>query len=279
MSDPFRMTGRVVIVTGGNRGVGKVIARGFLEEGANVVTCSRGEYPDPPASEGLPAEAAGRVVHVPCDVRDPVATQLVVDTARERWGSLDILINNAGGAPPTETAAASPRFHRAVVEINLTAPLVVAVQANRIMQDQPGGGSIVNISSMASVLPSPSLVAYGAAKAGLNHLTRSLAVEWGPKVRVNCIALGTIMTEALREHILPSDPTARERMVRSIPLERIGEPEEIAQTCLFLCSDRATYINGATIWADGGGARPGAGRTDRGGGADRADGLEPGGEA
>ena len=107
---------------------------------------------------------------------------------------------------------------------------------------------------MASVHPSPGLVAYGAAKAGLNHFTRSLAVEWGPKVRVNCIALGTIQTEALDRS---SSRTTRRRGCasrRGNPLRRIGTPEEIANTCIFLSGERAAYINGATIWADGGGS-------------------------
>jgi NAD(P)-dependent dehydrogenase (short-subunit alcohol dehydrogenase family) len=125
------------------------------------------------------------------------------------------------------------------------------------MQDQDTGGSIVNISSMASITASPGLVAYGAAKAGLNHFTRSLAVEWGPKVRMNCIALGTIQTEALDEVIFGNREETRQRFIDRTPLRRIGTPEEIANTCIFLASDKATYINGATIWADGGGARIG----------------------
>jgi NAD(P)-dependent dehydrogenase (short-subunit alcohol dehydrogenase family) len=190
-----------------------------------------------------------------CDVRDPDAVQRVVDRALADFGRLDVLVNNAGGAPPTDTSTASAKFHKAIIDINLTAPLVFAIKANAVMQGQDGGGSIVNISSMASVVAAPRLVAYGAAKAGLNALTRSLAVEWGPKVRVNCIALGTIMTEALETYVLPKDSAAREAMTAAIPLRRIGEAEEIANVCLFLCSEAAPYIDGSTIWADGGGLR------------------------
>jgi NAD(P)-dependent dehydrogenase (short-subunit alcohol dehydrogenase family) len=245
---------KVAIVTGGNRGVGRVIARRFLEEGASVVTCSRGAYEQPPAAEGV-EDAAGRSVHVPCDVRETEQIDDVVTRAVDVFGRVDVLINNAGGSPVADAGSASPRFHKAIIEINLTGPLWFAQRVNAVMQGQPDGGSIVNISSMASVVPSPGLASYGAAKAGLNQLTRTLAVEFGPKVRVNCIALGTIQTEALDEHIFGNDPERKRRYTEGVPLRRIGTPEEIANTCIFLASDRAPYVNGATIWADGGGVR------------------------
>ena len=248
------MDGKVVIVTGGNRGVGKVIARRFLEEGAKVTTCSRGEYDPPPAAEGVPG-VGGRVIHVPCDVRNVDDIDAVVGRTLDAFGRLDVLINNAGGSPVAPTGPTSPRFHASVIAINLTGPLWFSQRANVVMQAQDTGGSIINISSMASVTASPGLVAYGAAKAGLNHFTRSLAVEWGPKVRMNCIALGTIQTEALDEVIFRNSEETKRLFEERTPLRRIGTPEEIANTCIFLAGDRAGYINGATIWADGGGAR------------------------
>jgi NAD(P)-dependent dehydrogenase (short-subunit alcohol dehydrogenase family) len=248
------MAGMVAIVTGGNRGVGKVIARRLLEEGASVTTCSRGEYDEPPAAEGVP-DAAGRIIHVPCDVRDVDAIANVVDRTVATFGRLDLLVNNAGGSPVAPTGPTSPRFHASVIAINLVGPLWFSQRVNAVMQEQETGGSIVNISSMASVTASPGLTAYGAAKAGLNHLTRTLAVEWGPKVRVNCIALGTIETEALDEVIFGNNPDTRRRFEERTPLRRIGTPTEIANACIFLAGPRAPYINGATIWADGGGAR------------------------
>ena len=248
------MDGRVVIVTGGNRGVGKVIARRFLEEGARVTTCSRGEYDEPPAAEGVEG-AEGRVIHVPCDVRNLEQIDDVVGRTLDAFGRLDVLVNNAGGSPVAPTGPTSPRFHASVIAINLVGPLWFSQRANAVMQEQDSGGAIVNISSMASVTASPGLVAYGAAKAGLNHFTRSLAVEWGPKVRVNCIALGTIQTEALDAVIFSNDEKTKMRFERANPLRRIGTPEEIANTCIFLAGGRAAYVNGATIWADGGGSR------------------------
>ena len=248
------MDGRVVIVTGGNRGVGKVIARRFLEEGAHVTTCSRHDYAEPPAAEGV-GDTDGRVIHVPCDVRNVEQIDEVVGRTLDAFGRLDVLVNNAGGSPVAPTGPTSPRFHASVIAINLIGPLWFSQRANAAMQQQDSGGSIVNISSMASVTASPGLVAYGAAKAGLNHFTRSLAVEWGPKVRMNCIALGTIQTEALDEVIFSNDEKTKMRFEAANPLRRIGTPEEIANTCIFLAGDRAAYINGATIWADGGGSR------------------------
>jgi NAD(P)-dependent dehydrogenase (short-subunit alcohol dehydrogenase family) len=239
---------RVVIVTGGNRGVGLGIAQRFRAEGDDVVTCSRSPY-EPPA------DYADRSLHVACDVRDYAQIEGVVHAAVERWGRIDVLINNAGGSPVAPFAGTSPRFHKSIVEINLVGPMWFAHAVEPVMAKQETGGSIINISSMASVTPSGTLAAYGAAKAGLNHLTRSLAVGLGPKIRVNCIALGTVETEAMASEIFGGRDDVRQRMANATPLRRIGTVEEIAETCVFLASGKADYIDGATIWADGGGAR------------------------
>jgi NAD(P)-dependent dehydrogenase (short-subunit alcohol dehydrogenase family) len=239
---------RVVIVTGGNRGVGLGVAQRFREEGDNVVTCSRSPYEPPP-------EFADRSLHVACDVRDYGQIEAMVQASMERWGRIDVLINNAGGSPVAPFAGTSPRFHKSIVEINLVGPMWCALAVQPVMAAQDTGGSIINISSMASVMPSVGLTAYGAAKAGLNHLTRSLAVDWGPKIRVNCISLGTIETEAMAAEIFRDNDEVRQKLANATPLRRIGTVEEIAETCVFLVSGKADYIDGATIWADGGGAR------------------------
>lgn len=269
----MKFDGKVVIVTGGNRGVGLGIARRFLQEGATVATCSRRNLDAPPAAEGIEG-ARQRSLHRKCNHRHWKEIDAFVTEVVERFGRLDILINNAGGALPLKKVEevgkvpaeatgirlddidpefVAPLFHRLVIENNLIGPLWFALRAYRQMAQQETGGSIVNISSGAShPAGSPHLVSYGAAKSGLNHFTKSLAVEWGPKVRVNCLALGPFLTEHMRDLVLPKDPAAQKEYFSSVPLGRAGEPEEVGDACLFLCSKAAEFINGATIAMDGG---------------------------
>ena len=179
------LSDRVVLVTGGARGIGLGVSQVLSSAGATVVTCGRSEADAPGAS------------HLVCDVRDPEAVRAMVDELVSRHGRLDGLVNNAGGAPYSPAADASPRFHEKVVGLNLLAPLAVAQACQAVMQD--GGGSIVNISSVSALRPSPGTAAYGAAKAGLDSLTRSLAVEWAPRVRVNSVDVGLCRTEHTNE--------------------------------------------------------------------------------
>ena len=244
---------RVVIVTGGSQGVGLGIARTFLGDGASVVTCARTSFDAPPAAQD--DEQLARSHHVVADVRKPDDVARVVDETVQRFGRLDVLVNNAGGQPPVDMATVSPRFIQAIIELNLTAPIIAAQAANRVMQQQVEGGSIINISSQASMPGSGAgpLAPYGAAKAGLNHVTRSLANAWAPKVRVNCVSLGWVLTEAMADLLLPEDHTQWDATVARIPMGRMGTPEEIGGICRFLASAEASYITGATLWADGGG--------------------------
>jgi NAD(P)-dependent dehydrogenase (short-subunit alcohol dehydrogenase family) len=245
--------GRAVIVTGGSQGVGLGISRAFLHRGASVVSCARKPFDHCPAAET--DEQRERSIHVQADIRDDEAIDAVIDATLERFGRIDVLVNNAGGQPPADIATASPRFIRAIVELNLTAPMVFAAKAYRVMAQQETGGCIINISSQAS-LPTGSggsLVPYGAAKAGLNHMTRSLARAWGRKVRVNCVALGWVETEAMADLLLPENREQWTETIERIPVGRMGTVDEIGRLCAFLASDEASYLNGATIWADGGG--------------------------
>ncbi len=237
------LAGRVALVTGGTRGVGRGITSAFLDAGATVVTCSRSEVEPVPGSS-----------HRVCDVRDPEAVTALVEAVVAEHGRLDVLVNNAGGAPATEAATASPRFHDRILALNLSAPLVLAQAANRVMQDQDGGGAIVNISSISAHRPAPTIAAYGAAKAGLDSLTRSLAMEWGPRVRVNAIDVGLCRTEQTDDHY--GDDARVAAIESTIPLGRMATPTEVGNVAVFLASELASYVSGARVTCDGGGEPP-----------------------
>ncbi|MCB1012744.1 MAG: SDR family oxidoreductase [Microthrixaceae bacterium] len=241
------LDGRVVLVTGGTKGIGAVLVRRFLDWGAEVMTCGRNEPDQLPRSGG---REAGFTV---ADVRDPDQAAGVVDATVERFGRIDTVINNAGGAPPADAATASPRFSESIVKLNLLAPLHVAQRANHHMQ-QGDGGVIVNIASVSATRPSPGTAAYGAAKAGLLNLTSSLAVEWAPKVRVVAVVAGLIETEQAELHY--GDAESIERVAATIPAGRLGTPEDLAQACRWLTSPAAGYVSGSAIWLHGGGERP-----------------------
>ena len=184
---------------------------------------------------------------VACDVRDAAAVDELVRGIVDRHGRLDVVVNNAGGSPYADAATMSPRLAERVVALNLLAPFYVAQAANAVMQRQDAGGSIVNIGSVAARRPAPGTSAYNAAKAGLAVLTRSLALEWAPKVRVNQVTPGLVQTEA---------DTYASGVERSIPMGRLATPADIAAACLMLCSPEAGFITGADLYVDGGGEAP-----------------------
>ena len=248
MPDPLDLSGRVVVVTGGCRGIGLGIATRFLECGAEVVVCCRH------APDNLPVAGGRAAVYVEADVREPDDVDRVVTATLERFGRLDVLVNNAGGSPPADTATASPRFSAAIITLNLVAPLQFAQRANAAMQEQAEGGCIVNIASVSALRPSPGAAAYGAAKAGLVNLTQTLAVEWAPKVRVNCVSAGLIRTE--QSHLYYGDEAGIAAVGATVPLGRMGEPADVADACLFLASSLARYVSGANLVVHGGGERP-----------------------
>ncbi len=242
------MSGKVVIVTGGGRGVGRGISTRFLEAGASVVICGR---KDP---EELPGGGGREALFTPADVREIEQIDGVVAFTLERCGRIDVLVNNAGGAPEVEAATVSPRFSESVIRLNLIAPLNFAQRANAVMQGQEEGGSIINISSVSGIRPSPGTAAYGAAKAGLVSLTQTLAVEWAPRVRVNAITAGMIRTELAHLHY--GDEASIARVSATVPLGRLGEPRDVGDVCLFLASSLSSYISGSNILMHGGGEKP-----------------------
>ncbi|MGH9213614.1 MAG: SDR family oxidoreductase [Acidimicrobiales bacterium] len=248
MNASFDLGGKVVLVTGGTRGVGRAIADAFLVAGANVVICARN------GPDTLPSVGGRTAAFATADVRDWDSIGTLMSTVLNEYGGLDVVVNNAGGSPPAAAATASPRFSTAIVTLNLVAPLLVAQRANEIMQAQDAGGVVINVSSLSGMRPSPGTAAYGAAKAGLINLTQSLAVEFAPKVRVNCVTAGALDTPEL--HHQYGGDAYFEAVAATVPLGRMGRPEDIASACLFLASDAASFVTGSNLVVHGGGDAP-----------------------
>lgn len=245
------LAGRVALVTGGVRGVGAGISRVLSAAGATVITCARRPADDP--------DLAALEFHS-ADLRDPQAVAEMMDEIFGRHGRLDIVVNNAGGAPFAMAADASANFHSKIVALNLLAGLTVSQEAHRVMTSDaasgqtPGGGAIVNISSVSAHRPSPGTASYGAAKAGVDSLTRSLAVEWAPHVRVNSVVVGPVKTELAEMHYGDADGIAA--VDATVPMGRMAEPADVGHAVAFLASPLAEYITGAELLVHGGGERP-----------------------
>jgi NAD(P)-dependent dehydrogenase (short-subunit alcohol dehydrogenase family) len=231
----------VALVTGGGRGLGRQLVAAFAAAGYRVAACGRNE----------PVEGVDGEFFV-CDVRDPVQVAVLVTSIEDRFGRLDVAVNNAGGTPYASADTMSPRLFERVVALNLLAPFYVAQHANRVMQAQPDGGVIVNIGSTAARRPAPNSAPYVAAKSGLSGLTRALAVEWAPKVRVVQVTPGLLRTELLTE----TYGTDVEGVEATVPVGRFASGDEVAAACLALCGPGMAYVTGAELVVDGGGEIP-----------------------
>lgn len=227
---------RVVLVTGGARGLGRGIAQAFVDAGDQVVVCGRN-----------PGEGPGRFVT--CDVRDPEQVDALVADVMAHEGRLDVVVNNAGGSPSALVSEASPRFAERIIALNLVAPLYVARAARAVM---PEGGVVLNIGSVSAVRPAPGTAAYAAAKAGLAVLTRALAVEWAPHVRVNQITVGLLETERTAD-TYGEDVTS---VAATVPMGRLATAADVAAACLALADPALGYVTGADLFVDGGGEVP-----------------------
>lgn len=245
----YDFSGKSVIVTGGSKGVGFGISEAFLGAGANVFICGRN------APQILPTASGNSAQFFQIDVRKPEDTQAMIDAVLKSSGRLDVLINNAGGSPPVAAADAPPKLTESIIRLNLIAPMILAQQAYHAIKQNPEGGSIINIASVSGERPSPGTAAYGAAKAGLINVTRSLAQEWGAdQVRVNAIIAGLIKTEAASDHY--GGEAGIKLIEASLPMQRMAIPEDIANACLFLADTKAMYISGASLEVYGGGEPP-----------------------
>ena len=229
-------------MTGGVRGVGAGISAVFAAQGATVVTCARRPV------EGSPYEFHS------CDVRDDESVAALIKTVADRHGRLDVVVNNAGGSPYVLAADSSAKFNTKIVELNLLGPLSVSIHANEVMQAQPGGGAIINIASVSGRRPTPGTAPYGAAKAGMESITSTLAVEWAPKVRVNSVVVGMVETE--QSELFYGDADSIAAISKNVPLGRLAKPDDVGWAAAFLASDVASYISGASLEVHGGGEPP-----------------------
>lgn len=242
------LTGKVALVTGGSRGLGHAMVLGFAEAGADVIIASRNlESCEAAAAE---VRALGRrALPYACHVGHWDELDGLVDAAYAEFGRVDVLVNNAGMSPlyPSLDQVTEKLFD-SVIGVNLKGPfrLSAAIGARMAAGD---GGSIINVSSTASVTPSPGAEPYGAAKAGINALTRSLAYAYGPKVRVNCIMAGSFFTDVAKHWDLEA---FEQRAAKTIPLGRGGQPEEVVGAALYFASDASSFTTGAILAIDGG---------------------------
>ncbi|MBH0776412.1 SDR family oxidoreductase [Nocardia bovistercoris] len=247
--DRFRIDDKVAVVTGAGRGLGRAIAVAFAEAGADVVIAARtAAQLDEVAAQ---VAAVGRTAHtVAADLGDVDTVASLADVAVERFGRLDIVVNNVGGAMPCPLLDTTPKAMADAFDFNVgTAHALVRAAVPHILATA-GGGSIVNITSTMGRLPGRAFAAYGTAKAALAHYTRLAALDLNPRIRVNAIAPGSIRTSALE--IVASNDAMRTELESKTPLGALGEPEDIAAAALYLVSPAGKYLTGKVLEPDGG---------------------------
>jgi 7-alpha-hydroxysteroid dehydrogenase len=247
--DRFGIEGKVAIVTGAGLGIGRGIAIGLAEAGADVAVAARTES-DLVEVASCIRTLGRRALVVPTDVIDLAACEHLVKATVEEFGRLDILVNNAGGAMPRAAMDTSEGFMARTFAFNVTAPLTLTKLAARQIVDTAGHGAVVNISSRSASMTQTMFVAYGAAKAALDRLTRNIAPELAPRVRVNAIDVGGVATRSL--DVVLTDNNLRRQFVEGTPMGRPGEPEDIACAVLYLVSDASSWVTGKVFEIDGG---------------------------
>ncbi len=245
--DRFRLDGSVVIVTGAGRGIGEGIALAFAEAGADVVCAARTREQIESVAERV-RDLGRRSLAVPCDVTQRADLEKLVAETDKEFGRVDVLVNNAGGAPPREALRTSESMFEEALRFNVTSAFLLSRLCIPRMLDGDGG-AIVNISSAAGRLVQKGFVAYGTAKAALSFMTRQLAAEFAPRVRVNALAVGAVETSALAPFL---NDELRSAMEARTPMGRIGQVEDIALAALYLASPASSWVTGKVFEVDGG---------------------------
>ena len=244
----INLKNKSIVVTGGTRGIGAEISKTFLRHDAEVFILARQK------PKKLIKAKGKKAIFVECDIRDINSIDAAVKNIKTKTKSVDVLINNAGGAPLVKALSASNRFHEAIIDLNLTAPLNVSQRFAKIMMKQKTVSNIINISSVTANRPTPGSAAYGAAKGGLVNLTKTLAIEWAPKIKVNSIVVGYVETENSLVHY--GSKKEMNKIAKTIPMKRMGKPSDIANACLFFASNLSEWVTGACLDVHGGGEKP-----------------------
>ncbi len=245
--DRFRLDGRVAVVTGAGRGIGRGCALALAEMGADLVCAAR--TPEQIEATAEQVRALGRrALALSCDVMERAQLEGLVEGARREFGRIDVLVNNAGGSPPAPALETSEKAFENALRFNVTSAFLLSRLVIPLMQEVDGG-AIVNISSAAGRLVQPNFVAYGTAKAALSFMTRQLAAEMAPRIRVNAIAVGAVRTSALLPYLSPELERA---MAERTPMGRLGEVEDVALAALYLASPAASWVTGKVFEIDGG---------------------------
>ena len=239
---------KTVVITGGSKGIGLEITKTFLKLQAKVIILARNKPKRKIQSKGN----AGYFIE--CDIRNTESIDSAIKDIASKYKSIDVLINNAGGAPMADSLTASPKFHEAIIDLNLTAPLNLSQKIAKKMIKQKTVSNIINISSVTATRPTPGSAAYGAAKGALVNLTKTLAVEWAPKIKVNSIIVGYIETENSILHY--GSKSEIKKVAKTIPLKRMGQPQDVANACVFFASDLAEWVTGSALEVHGGGESP-----------------------
>ena len=250
--DRFKLTDRVAIVTGAGKGIGRGTAIALAEAGADVVCAARTQEDIEQTAEAVRATGR-RAVAVPTDVLERADLERLVARAAEELGRIDVLVNNAGGWPPREAMRTGEAAFEQALRFNVVSPFLLTRLVVPVMVEH-GGGAVVNISSRAASMVQPCFTAYGTAKAGLSFMTRNMACELAPKVRVNAIEVGGVETDALASVL--TDESIRRQMEDNTPMRRVGQVEDIAAAVLYLASDASSWVTGKVFEVDGGVEHP-----------------------